>query len=1511
MSIKVALEHRTTYRFDRPIAIGPHVIRLRPAPHARTPIEAYSLHDLPGRPLHQLAAGPVRQLPGPGGLPEQGRRARHHGRPGRRHGGDQPVRLLRRGLRRALPVRATRRSWPPTCSPTSRPRTRRAGPVLDEWLAGLPDPGRGRPAHRSPFLGALNAAVNRDVAYSTRMEAGVQTPDQTLERRDRLLPRLGLAAGHRAAPLRPGRPVRLRLPGPARRRPEADRRAERPDRGLHRPARLGRGLHPRRRLDRARPHLGPVRGGGAHPAGRDPAPGLVSAAITGATERSETTMSFANTVRPDPRGPPGHQALHRRRSSTHLQRLGQQVDERLAAAGLELTMGGEPTFVSVDDMTSAAVDGRRGRAGEAGAGQPAGRRAGRAVRQGRAGPAQPGQVVSRRGPAALADRPDLADRRRAAVERSGPAGRPVRRGGRRSPTRPARAEALARAVTADFGLPAEQLRPCFEDPLARLAGRGQPSRTGRGPTVDPDDRRPGPGRRARPGRDRTRSPGRCRWCRPGSARAGPARTGGPGAAGWCWCRASPGRHAAAAVVAVLDATRTSAARTSYARRRAAAGRSAESGRTRGRRRPRRRPRPGPRWWSQARDGFVHVFLPPLEKLETFAELVGVRRPGRDGGPGPRIILEGYGPPPDPRIKAPAGHPGPGGDRGQRAPDLQLDRAGRAHPHPVRDRPGLSARHRDVRLDGRHSGTGGGNHLTLGGRRAQPVPAAPPARPAGQPAHLLAAPPVAVLPVLRPVRRPDQPGAAGRRGPAGDPVRAGDRLRRDRPAGRRTRRSEHRPWVVDRALRHLLTDITGNTHRSEFCIDKLYSPDSLRGRLGLLELRGFEMPPHPDMALVQALLVRALVARFAEEPYSAPLVRWGTALHERFLLPHFAMADLAEVVADLRAHDLDVDLAWFDAVPGVPVPADRGDRGRLAVDSSCARRSSPGTCSARSPPPAATARYVDSSTERLQVAVSGFGPARHLLTCNASPVPLQPDRHPGAVRGRRPLPGLEALVGAASRRWRSTRRWSSTWSTGPAGSRWAGRPTTWCIRAGARTTIRRSTRRRPRRARRTRFEAMGHTTGMVDVEALDAAAGLARGRARTSIPLTLDLRRRRPAALGPRVTVLSRYLAGPASSPAPANGRAFDEFAGARRHGARRAGRSLLDGLAELDAGRPGPTPSARSPGCWRTTTSPTRPARPRRSRSPTRPIRPPPPLTEPRPWRLDPLPLILDDREWSSLEAGVVQRAELLDAILADLYGARRLLARQRHPGGGGARPRGVPAHRGRHRGAGRPAAVHDRGRPRPGRLRPVEGDLRPDPGAVRGRLRHAEPAGGLPGAARGLPPGEPAPADAVLPGHAAGPGRRRAEHGRGPAGRRAQPGHPLRDGVRPGLRRLAARLPAAGGPRPDRPRRPGLDAGAGQAGAGRRDPAPGRLDLDGRPGAAAGLAAGRDRAAGVRPAGHGQRGEQPRLRDPGEPGPAAVPARAVRAAARPAAAAAVGGDLVVRGPGRRSATCWPTSTRS
>ena len=237
-------------------------------------------------------------------------------------------------------------------------------------------------------------------------------------------------------------------------------------------------------------------------------------------------------------------------------------------------------------------------------------------------------------------------------------------------------------------------------------------------------------------------------------------------------------------------------------------------------------------------------------------------------------------------------------------------------------------------------------------------------------------------------------------------------------------SEHRPWVVDRALRHLLTDITGNTHRSEFCVDKLYNPDALRGRLGLLELRGFEMAPHPDMALVQALLVRALVARFAEQPYSAPLVRWGTALHERFLLPHFAMADLADVVADLRAHDLDLDLAWFDVftefrfpLVGVTTVGGVGLELRTAIEPWYVLGEE------------ASVRGDGALCRLLDRAAAGPGDR---LRAGPAPAGLQRptgaadrDRHAGGVRRRACATG----PGGRGRRcippWRSTRRSAST------------------------------------------------------------------------------------------------------------------------------------------------------------------------------------------------------------------------------------------------------------------------------------------------------------------------------------------------------------------------------------------------------------------------------------------------------------------------------------------------------
>ena len=209
-------------------------------------------------------------------------------------------------------------------------------------------------------------------------------------------------------------------------------------------------------------------------------------------------------------------------------------------------------------------------------------------------------------------------------------------------------------------------------------------------------------------------------------------------------------------------------------------------------------------------------------------------------------------------------------------------------------------------------------------------------------------------------------------------------------------------MTDRALRHLLTDITGNTHRAEFCIDKLYSPDSARGRLGLLELRGFEMPPHYQMAMVQSLLVRSLVAWFWDQPLRAPLIRHGENLHGRYLLPHFIIHDIADVAADLRAHGIDFDTSWLDPFTEFRFPrigtavfdgVEIELRGAIEPWNTLGEESTAG----------GTARYVDSSVERIQVRLIGADRQRYIVTCNGYPIPLlatdNPDVQVGGVRYR--------------------------------------------------------------------------------------------------------------------------------------------------------------------------------------------------------------------------------------------------------------------------------------------------------------------------------------------------------------------------------------------------------------------------------------------------------------------------------------------------------------------------------
>jgi uncharacterized protein (DUF2126 family)/transglutaminase-like putative cysteine protease len=496
--------------------------------------------------------------------------------------------------------------------------------------------------------------------------------------------------------------------------------------------------------------------------------------------------------------------------------------------------------------------------------------------------------------------------------------------------------------------------------------------------------------------------------------------------------------------------------------------------------------------TQVRNGVLYVFMPPTRTLEDYLQLVAAVEASADTLRQP-VIIEGYEPPADPRMVNFKVTPDPGVIEVNVQPSASWNELAALTTHLYETATECKLRSEKFMMDGRHVGTGGGNHIVMGGATPQDSPF---------------------------LRRPDllrslisywhnHPSLSYLFsglfiGPTSQAPRV-DEARNDSlyeleiafkqfpEVGK-----EVAPWLVDRLLRNLLIDVTGNTHRAEFCIDKLYSPASSSGRLGLLEMRAFEMPPHARMSLVQQLLLRSFVARFWRKPYAPTrLTRWGTQLHDRFMLPYFILADFSHVIEEQRQAGFDMSVDWFAPHFEFRFPK----LGDLAVQGALVelrQALEPWHVMGEEGGAGGTARYVDSSLERVEVKASGLSPDRYAVTCNGRALPMRQTERDGefvaGVRYRawQPWSALHPTIGIHSP---LTFDIVDTWI-----KRSAGGFQYHVVHPGGRSHEALPVNSFEAESRRlARFFRIGHTPGQMSIEPVAISA---------EFPFTLDLRNHR-------------------------------------------------------------------------------------------------------------------------------------------------------------------------------------------------------------------------------------------------------------------------------------------------------------------------------------------------------------------------------------------------------------------
>ncbi len=493
---------------------------------------------------------------------------------------------------------------------------------------------------------------------------------------------------------------------------------------------------------------------------------------------------------------------------------------------------------------------------------------------------------------------------------------------------------------------------------------------------------------------------------------------------------------------------------------------------------------------EAREGRLYVFMPPQRTIEDYLDMVAAVE-NTAAVLGTPVLLEGYTPPFDPRVESMKVTPDPGVIEVNIQPATSwrqmVDLTHTVYEEARQTRLGTEK----FQLDGRHTGTGGGNHIVVGGLS-----------PADSP--FLRRPDLLKSLIGYWVNHPSLSylfsgmfiGPTSQ-APRIDEGRPDSAYEMDIAFAQVPNRGEGfiPPWIVDRIFRHLLTDLTGNTHRAEMCIDKLYSPDSTTGRLGLVEFRGFEMPPHWKMSLTQQLLLRALIAHLWETPYTAPLTRWGTRLHDRFLLPHFVWEDFNQVLRDLQAAGMPFQSEWFGTHLEFRFPV-LGSVNYDGVEIEVRQAIEPWLVLGEEATQGGTARYVDSSLERVQVAVSGLFPERHTVTVNGVELPLTATEEPGrfvaGVRFRAwqppnclhpTIPVHAPLVFDLVDKYSSHAVGGCTYHVSHAGGR---SHETFPVNALEAET-----------RRVERFQSFGHTPGALNVRQLPRSP---------EMPVTLDLRR---------------------------------------------------------------------------------------------------------------------------------------------------------------------------------------------------------------------------------------------------------------------------------------------------------------------------------------------------------------------------------------------------------------------